>query len=138
MWTCFGPKWTTFKFALTAYSEKLDEILSDLPTPVPIIIVIGDFNFTKETVKWIRNEEGLLFPIVANQREGETAGGKQDRLQARQLIDMACNHNLLQQGDQATHGIEILDLVFTNDSDLISNIIGGGPEELHKNDRWNE
>ena len=84
---------------------------------------MGDFNFTKETVSWIRTEEGLLSPIVANHREGETVGGKQDRLQARQLMDIASKHSLLQQVDQVTHAIEILDLIFTNDSDLVSSIL---------------
>ena len=100
----------------------MDEILSALPSPAPIISVMGDFNFTKETVSWIRTEEGLLSPIVANHREGETAGGKQDRLQARHLIDMASKHSLLQQVDQVTHAVEILDLMFTNDSDLVSSV----------------
>ena len=100
--------------------RKLDDILSTLPTPTPIITVMGDFNFRKETINWVRSEEGFLFPVVANHREGETVGGKQDRLQASQLIDMASKHSLLQQVDQVTHAVEILDLMFTNDSDLVS------------------
>ena len=80
--------------------------------------MMGDFNFPKETVKWVRSDEGLLFPDVANHREGETVGGKQDRLQASQLTDLASKHSLIQQVDQATHAVEVLDLVFTNDSDL--------------------
>ena len=102
--------------------KKLDVILSDLPTPTPIVTVMGDFNFRKETVQWVRSDEGLLFPEVANHREGETVGGKQDRLQASQLIDLALKHSLIQQVDQATHAVEVLDLVFTNDSDLVSSV----------------
>ena len=100
--------------------EKLDEILSDLQTPTPIISVMGDFNFTKEALRWERSEQGLLFPVIAKHRELETAGGKQDRLQANSLINMTSKHSLLQQVDQVTHAVEILDLMFTNDTDLVS------------------
>ena len=67
-------------------------------------------------------EEGLLVPLVAGHREGETAGGKQDRLQAQQLIDLANKHCMLQEVDHATHAVEILDLVFTNNCELLSSV----------------
>ena len=37
-----------------------------------------------------------------------------------QLINIASKHSLIQQVDKATHAVEILDLFFTNDSDLVS------------------
>jgi hypothetical protein len=52
--------------------------------------------------------------------DDETAGGKQDRLQAEKLIDLASKHALLQQVDKATHAVETLDLVFTNNCELVS------------------
>ena len=83
---------------------------------------MGDFNLPKETVQWLPSEDGFLVPSVARHREGETAGGKQDRLQASHLISLATKHCLIQQVDIVTHAVEILDLVFTNDGDLVSNV----------------
>ena len=102
--------------------KKLDETLSGLPSPNPIVTVMGDFNLPKATVKWLTSEDGWLVPSVADHREGETVGGNQDRLQASQLINLASKHSLIQQVDMATHAIEILDLVFTNDADLVSSV----------------
>ena len=48
--------------------QKLDKILSDLPTPTPIMAIMGDFNFTRQTVTWSRGDEGHLVPIVASHR----------------------------------------------------------------------
>ena len=102
--------------------KKLDDIFTNLHTPTPIITLAGDLNFPKGIIEWGYSEEGFLSPIVHNHREGEILGGKQDRLQASQLIDLASKHSMIQQVDKVTHGREILDLVFTNDCDLISSV----------------
>ena len=102
--------------------QKLDKILSDLPTPTPIMAVMGDFNFTRQTVTWSRGDEGHLVPIVSSHRDGETVGGKQDRLQAQRLVEFSVKHNLIQQVDVVTHGVETLDLVLSNDDDLVSEV----------------
>ena len=75
---------------------------------------MGDLKFPKTCITWQYSEEDTLVPIVAGHRDGETAGGKQDCLQAQQLIELSTKHSLLQEVDQATHAAEILDLVFTN------------------------
>ena len=67
----------------------LDSTLSALPSPAPTVIMMGDLNLPKSCISWCRSDEGLLVPIVSGHREDETAGGKQDRLQAQQLIDLA-------------------------------------------------
>ena len=112
---------------LTEFSEvlsKLDSVLQDLPTPTPTVTLMGDFNFPKSSITWSRGEgEGSdLVPVVAEHREGETAGGKQDRLQAARLCDLAVRHCFVQQVDRATHGTEILDLILTNNHDLVSSV----------------
>ena len=83
---------------------------------------MGDLKFPKTCITWQYTEEDTLVPIVAGHRGRETAGGKQDRLQAQQLIELSTNHSLLQEVDQATHAAEILDLVFTNNCELLSSI----------------
>ena len=57
-----------------------DDTLSSLPSPTPNIILMGDLNLPKESVTWNRSQDGYLLPLVANHREEETSGGKQDRL----------------------------------------------------------
>ena len=86
------------------------------------MILMGDFNFNQKCIQWKQSEEGLLVPLVANHREHETEGGKQDRLQAQLLIELADKHCLLQKVDQPTHQLEVLDLIFTNNYDLIGGV----------------
>ena len=50
--------------------ESLDSVLSELPTPTPNITVMGDMNFPKKAVKWVRSQDGYLTPIVENHRRG--------------------------------------------------------------------
>ena len=100
----------------------LDDTLSSLEAPAPNIILLGDFNLPHTSVTWNRSEDGLIVPTVASHREEETAGGKQDRLQAQQLIDMASKHFLLQEVLEPTHAVEVLDLVFSNNCELISGV----------------
>ena len=107
-----------FSAALT----KLDIILSSLPTPIPTVTILGDLNLPRSAVKWVRGEDGNLLPIISNHREGETADGKQDRLQAQRLADFALKHSLTQQVDKVTHGVEILDLIFTSDHELVGSV----------------
>ena len=113
---------------MSEFSEvlsKLDMCLSKLPSPTPTIAVMGDMNFPKQSLAWSRSDgdtSGDLVPLVAAHRDGETVGGKQDRLQAAKLCDLATRHSLLQQVDQPTHGVEILDLIFSNNPDLFSSV----------------
>ena len=105
------------------FSEMIhcvDSSLSNLPTPTPNIVIMGDMNFPRSVIHWEMSEEGNLFPMVANHREDETLDGKQDRLQAHHLVELAARHCLQQVVEGATHGAECLDLVWTNNSDLVS------------------
>ena len=103
--------------------QCLDNTLSSLPSPAPTVIVMGDMNFPRTCISWRTSEDGLLVPVVAGHRDDETAGGKQDRLQAQKLTDLATKHSLLQQVEHATHAVEMLDLVFTNNCELVSSTL---------------
>ena len=102
--------------------QCLDDTLSTLPAPTPNIILMGDFNFSKKCILWNHTEDGLIVPAVANHRDQADVGGKQDRLQAQHLVDLADKYCLLQEVDQPTHLVEILDLIFTNNSDLVGGV----------------
>ena len=116
---------------MSEFSEmlgKLDSCLASLPAPTPTLTVMGDFNFPRNSLIWSRcgddddDASGDIVPIVAGHRADETVGGKQDRLQAAKLCDFATKYSMAQQVDQPTHGVEVLDLIFTNNPDLISSV----------------
>ena len=44
-------------------------------------------------------------------------------MQAQHMVDLATKHSLLQEVEHATHAIEILDLVFTNNCELVSSTV---------------
>ena len=100
--------------------QSIDSALSSLPTPTPNIVVMGDMNFPRSVIQWQMSEEGNLFPTVARHREEETPHGKQDRLQAQRLLEFAAKHCLQQAVHGPTHGAECLDLIWSNNMDLIS------------------
>ena len=84
---------------LSELSEMLlaiDNTLADLPSPVPTISLMGELNFPGTVVTWEEPEEGLLVPLVAGHREGETGGGKQERLQAQKVMDLALKYGMIQ------------------------------------------
>ena len=83
---------------------------------------MGDLNLPKQCITWGHSDDGTLVPLVAGHGEGETVGGKQNPLQAKQLVDMASKHSLSQEVERPTQSVEILDLVFSNNCELVSNI----------------
>ena len=100
----------------------LEETISSLPTPTPNILLMGDFNFNQRSLLWSRDEDDYLVPRVRNYRESVTQEGKQDRQQAQALVSLCEKYFLFQIVDQTTRGDEILDLVFTNNSDLVKDV----------------
>ena len=102
--------------------SKLDNILSELEDPTPNIVLMGDFNFQDKNLSWIRSDDGLLVPLVHGHRQLSADDGVQVRQQAAKLCDVVLKHSMIQQVDQATHGREILDLLFSNNEDLVSSV----------------
>ena len=101
---------------------QLDNILCELSDPTPSIVLMGDFNFSKQNMYWIRSDNGHLIPLVHGHRHDGDDEGVHVRQQAAKLCDLALKHNLIQYVDKVTHGNEILDLIYTNDNDLVSSI----------------
>ena len=106
----------------TPILATIDNILSELPDPTPNIVMMGDFNFQDKNLSWIRSEDGLLVPLVHDHREVAGDGGVQVRHQASKLCELSLKHNMIQQVDLITHGKEILDLIFSNNEDLVSSV----------------
>ena len=116
----YRPPDTTLTEFNQALSE-LDTVISNLPAPTPTLVLGGDFNFPKSAVEWQR-VDGVLVPAVHEHREEGTRDGPKVRLQAAKLMDMAHRHHMAQYVDKVTHGKEVLDLVFSNNPDLIHSI----------------
>ena len=117
---CYRPPDTR----LEEFSEMLKSIDSaflSLPTPTPNIVLMGDMNFPRSSIEWEFSDEGDIYPTVQNHRSEVTVSGKQDRLQATGLVDLAAKHCLQQFVDGPTRGGEILDLIWSNNSEMISN-----------------
>ena len=103
---------------------KMEEVFQNLPAPSPTITVMGDLNFPSSVVTW-QQVEGVLHPRVAGYRthcEKDGEGG-QVRQQAGRLFSLAEKYHLTQQVNVSTREKEILDLVWTSNPDLISNIV---------------
>ena len=83
--------------------------------------MMGDLNFPARVMLWPR-VDGCLVPSVHSHRMEEVKEGLQTRLQAQKLCDLAVRHHMAQLVDQPSHGVEILDLVYSSDQDLVSHI----------------
>ena len=116
---CYRPPDTTLREFEAALS-RLDEVLLDLPTPTPTITFMGDLNFPAGVVTW-RMEDGALLPRVAAHRQMEVAG-PQVRQQCGKLCQLMDKHSMVQIVDRPTHGTEILDLIWTNNRELVTDI----------------
>ena len=90
----------------TEFIDSFCTTLEQLDSPMPNIILNGDFNFPG--VNWI--DETCSCPRI------------QDKLQAENLLDVADSFMLQQLILEPTRGDNILDLVFTNNMDLLDNI----------------
>ena len=116
-----STKFKEFKEAL----DWLDSKLGSLSNPTPTISVCGDFNFNKSVVTWSLDSDGDLVHTVANHREGGGEDGIKNAKQAQALFDFTSKHYLVQHVDKTTRSVneEVLDLFFTNDHTLVSNVL---------------
>ena len=93
--------------------NNIKSIIQNLGSPVPNILLMGDFNFPR--ANW---NEGVASPVSDNSSESRMLN---------RLLDVCETHNLLQRISFGTRptptgGNNILDLVFTNNHELISDI----------------
>ena len=99
----------------TTVIENINKVMKDYVSPAPDIIIAGDFNFPRAMWK-----HGI----------GEAYGNiRSEKTFLQQLIDLASDLNLIQKVTFGTRksragNHNILELIFTNNHDLISNIYG--------------
>merc|ERR1712179_134952 len=99
----------------TIVIDNIYKVMKDHKSPVPDIIIAGDFNFSKAI--W-RHGIGVAF-----------ANTKGEKNSLQQIIDVTADFNLLQKVSFGTRksklgNSNILELIFTNNHELITNIYG--------------
>ena len=103
--------------------NKLDILLENLSAPTPNILLMGDLNFPASVITW-HSVDGILIPRVAGHRVGgQHCGGVLVRQQAVRLCEIAVKFNLSQQVGEPTRERQILDLIWSSNPDLISNVL---------------
>ena len=114
-----GPSDTSLRVS-QASLVRLDEVLLDMPAPTPTIALMGDFNFPASAVTWSREDKWML-PRVAAHRQVES-DSLQHRHHCNKLCELMAKHSMLQTMGGVTHGNEVLDLIWTNNQDMVSEI----------------
>ena len=93
--------------------EQITNILNKLERPDPTIIWSGDFNFP--FVKWKECSNGgcswYFDPCIPTTRD--------EKAQFSSLYNICSKFNLMQTIDEPTRGNNTLDLIFTNEIDVI-------------------
>ena len=108
------PNATTNDF--TTILEKVKEMLSKLNKPEPTVILSGDFNLP--FIRWIKGtNNGCRWEEKKN--SGATTEG---RKQLNKLTEVTENFGLVQIIDEPTRDKNTLDLIFTNNVEMFTDI----------------
>ena len=96
--------------------KELQEILEKLESPEPTVIISGDFNFP--FVNWTRDlSNGCRWEIKPNSNVTVD-----EKLQFFRLMALVDKHNLVQAVEEPTREKNTLDLVFTNNINIFTDI----------------
>ena len=96
--------------------KKIEKLLSDMGTPEPSVIITGDFNFP--FIEWSRNKEGAC----SWKKKSYPHGTRDEQNQFNKMMEIMNKYHLVQTVEEKTRKDNTLDLVFTNNLDLITQI----------------
>ena len=96
--------------------NKIEELLSEMATPEPTVIITGDFNFP--FIEWKRNIEGAC----SWKKKTLDNGTLDEQRQFNNMMDIMNKYHLIQTVEEKTRKNNTLDLVFTNDLGIITQI----------------
>merc|ERR1712240_174513 len=96
--------------------KKIEKLLSDMGTPEPSVIITGDFNF--RFIEWSRNKEGAC----SWKKKSYSHGTRDEQNQFNKMMETINKYHLVQTVEEKTRKDNTLDLVFTNNLDLITQI----------------
>ena len=95
---------------------------SSLPSPTPDISVLGDLNFPSKDVEWRTNDNGDIHATIHPHLDSSDLGGPKVRVQAEQLFELLNENDMIQVIGKPTRKNKILDLMFTNNSELVHHV----------------
>nr|XP_053638194.1 uncharacterized protein LOC128692903 [Cherax quadricarinatus]XP_053638195.1 uncharacterized protein LOC128692903 [Cherax quadricarinatus]XP_053638196.1 uncharacterized protein LOC128692903 [Cherax quadricarinatus]XP_053638197.1 uncharacterized protein LOC128692903 [Cherax quadricarinatus]XP_053638199.1 uncharacterized protein LOC128692903 [Cherax quadricarinatus]XP_053638200.1 uncharacterized protein LOC128692903 [Cherax quadricarinatus] len=93
--------------------SKIDSCLDNFPAPSPNILLLGDFNLRH--TKWKNIANNVVAEIIPG-------GSSDERSHTQELLNFCNKHTLSQQIVEPTRLENTLDLIFTNNEDLVRNI----------------
>jgi len=106
----------------TCYKEfervmnKIELLLSMMESPEPTVIITGDFNFP--FIEWKRNEEGAC----VWKKKTLDNGSVDDQKQFSKMMEIMNKYHLVQTVEEKTRKNNTLDLVFTNNMGIFTQI----------------
>ena len=106
----------THSTEFTNVMDKIKKLLKELTTPEPSVIITGDFNFP--FIEWKRGELNACkwkLKTYSNAKEDE-------KKQFYKLMDIMDSFHLVQMIQEPTRKENTLDLVFTNNTSLFSQV----------------
>ena len=113
---CPTEKFSEALLYLTNWIHKIEE---DSKT-TPVIVIGGDFNFPFLQAWTTEDIEDVSSNTSARLQSNSAIGS--DRSQAANMIDFLNEFSLSQEVTEGTRGNNILDVIFTNDENLIDDI----------------
>ena len=96
--------------------NKIEVLLSEMDTPEPTAIITGDFN--SPFIEWKRNEKGAC----TWKKKTPDNGSADEQKQFNKMMEVMNKYHLVQTVEEKTRKNNTLDLVFTNNVDIITQI----------------
>ena len=96
--------------------DEIEKILINMKKPEPSIIMSGDFNFP--FVEWKRMTNGGC----TWKNKGRSNASQDEKIQFIKLIKICNEYCMLQVVEEPTRGDNTLDLIFTNETSIITNV----------------
>merc|ERR1712117_103436 len=93
--------------------EEVEKILVNMKKPNPTVIITGDFNFPSVEWKW-GQDGGCRWKLKKGKGDGNL-----EVIQFMKLNDITDRYSLVQVIEEHTHKHNTLDLVFTNEVEMI-------------------
>ena len=100
--------------------DEIENFCRNTPKPEPTIILSGDFNFP--FVKWNRMPSGACTWRYKTEKETKTNISKDTRMQFVKLMKICDEKCMLQVIEEKTRGENTLDLIYTNEVSLVTDI----------------
>ena len=100
----------------TAIMNKIKKLLEEMAIPEPTLIITGDFNFP--FIEWKRSGVGACSWIM----KPGTYGTEDEKSQFYKLMEIMDKYHLVQAIEEPTRKENTLDLVFTNEIDIIKQV----------------